>query len=365
MRDVNAKDKIQIHIVSSVKGGCGKTAFSIFKALELANEMRRNNLKNRMAEVLWLDADFNGTASRKLIYGVDEAEFANLYGKNTIDRLLEEFRGLFDTVPSEGENILCFDRDFVPYTINDYLREDIQSIEKMTVHGYAVEEQKSGGTAGNGTGCVNAIVDFIFSSGRGADRKMFHYGNGLPTVEIGRFTYLMRAMLLKLCELGRTETAASGKEIVTSAYRHIVIDMPPGDDAYASALLETVRKMAEKDSRLELHLYTLTTSDRGHMYAVQENLKSICEQLRSSLHTETVYTVLNEVREDEFGSSSSPNDFSLYMNMIKTCRDGILKEYPGDNLNLKVLFCRFQNEYYQFCRHTDSRKFSFEIDEVR
>ena len=41
----STNDKIQIHIVSSVKGGCGKTAFSLFKALEVALELRDKNLE--------------------------------------------------------------------------------------------------------------------------------------------------------------------------------------------------------------------------------------------------------------------------------------------------------------------------------
>lgn len=390
MSDTNAELKIQVHIVSSVKGGCGKTAFSIFKALQLANEIRAKNLANRNAGVLWLDADFNGTASKKLFYGVDKKEFL---GKPTIDKLLQRFPHLYDTELINTENMLCFNSEFVPHTINDYLREDIRSIKKMTVHGYAFGEQEPGNgqesvsesTSEQGKGCINAIVDFIFSSGKGSDKKMFNFGNGLPTIEIGRFTYLMRALLLKLCELGKTGTEALNEEMVVPRYEHIVIDMPPGDDAYASALLETIRKLAEekekdKDEKvkLEIHLYLLTTSDRGHMYAVQQNMRAICDDLRSGQHHETIYTVLNEVREEEFKSGSptttSGANYESCVNMIASCQRDILQEQmninktqkAGDmNITLKTLFCEFQKEYYQSCRDIDIRKFSYKITEVK
>lgn len=374
MSDTKERFKIQIHVVSSVKGGCGKTAFSVFKALQLANVIRQRDLKNRKAGVLWLDADFNGTASKKLFYGENKKDFLLT---PTIDKYEERLPRLFEPMPRNTENTLCFRKDFVPYTINDYLREDIRSIEKMTVHGYAVEEgegQEGKGQEGEEKGCVNAIVDFIFSSGRAFDKKVFDYGNGLPAMEIGRFTYLMRAMLLKLCELGKTGTRASGEEPAAPEYEHLVIDMPPGDDAYASALLETIRQLAEEKEKdkeekvkLEIHLYLLTTRDRGHVYAVQENMRSVCDSLRLRQHGETVYAVLSEVREGEFrrGSSSVSNSpFESCKNTIAACRDGILQEFRNEDIRIKMLYCAFQPEYYKFCREMDCKKFSYEIKEV-
>lgn len=86
----STKDKITIHIVNSVKGGCGKTAFSLFKAMELAKKDRIdyfnavtredrdeiNHLERRKnAPVIWMDADFKGTATKVLFYGENEQAF--------------------------------------------------------------------------------------------------------------------------------------------------------------------------------------------------------------------------------------------------------------------------------------------------
>lgn len=360
----NTNDKIQIHIVSSVKGGCGKTAFSLFKALETALKLREENLENQRSEVLWIDADFKGTASRTLFYGKDETEFAALHGDTTIEKRQKDFPGLFKASPLPAENSLCYGEEYVPYTINDYLREEIQGLEKMIVHGYVYGEQKTGGDSTGAakvrTAHINGIVDFIFSSGTMADKRIFNYGSGLPTIEIGRFTYLMRAMLHRICEKGKTKTRAAGeKNDRESHYRHIVIDMPPGDDAYSSALLRTIREFAQERKRdIEIQLYVLTTSDRGHMDAMLESVQDTCERLRGYRHEEKIHIILSEIRNGEF---QSIKNFKVQLGQ---CRDSIAKQFPNENTAISVSLCRFQQEYYDFCRDIDQRQFAYSIQEV-
>lgn len=364
----NAKitnDKIQIHIVSSVKGGCGKTAFSLFKALDVALKIRNDNLKNKRAEVLWIDADFKGTASRTLLYSKDEVQFEAIHGLNTIDKLEEEIPTLFDESPLPTQNSLCYGKDYVPYTINDYLSEEIQGLEKMIVHGYVYSEQKTGGGPASTTlvkkGCINGMVDFIFSSGTMLDKRVFNYGSGFPTIEIGRFTYLMRAMLLRLCEKGGTKTKAAGNKNNSELnYKHIVIDMPPGDDAYSSALLGTIRELAqERKDEIEIHLYALTTSDRGHMDAMLQSVQDTCERLRRYKHKEKIHIVLSEVRSGEFNSTDP------YQDLIEQCRNTISERFFDEDISIDILLCKFQEEYYKFCRDIDQKEFAYSIQGVK
>lgn len=360
----STNDKIQIHIVSSVKGGCGKTAFSLFKALEVALELRDKNLENRRSEVLWIDADFKGTASRTLFYGKDEKEFTTIHGKSTIEKLMNDFPSLFAERPLATWNSLCYDGEYVPYTINDYLCEEIQGLDKMIVHGYVYGEQKTeGGPAGatvTGQGCINGMVDFIFSSGRMADKRVFNYGSGLPTIEIGRFTYLMRAMMQRICEKGKTATkAAEEKNDGVSDYKHIVIDMPPGDDAYSSALMRTIREFAqERKDEIEIHLYVLTTGDRGHMDAMLKSVWDTCEKLRKYKYKEKIHIVLSEIRTGEFDSMDTCKD------QIKQYQSEINREFVNDNIKIDVSLCKYQEEYYKFCRVIDQERFAYEIQEV-
>ncbi len=360
----STNDKMQIHIVSSVKGGCGKTAFSLFKSLEFALHMRERDLNNRRAEVLWIDADFRGTASRTLFYSKDEMQFKAVHSLNTIDKLQEKNPTLFDESPLSTQNSLCYEKAFVPYTINDYLREDIQGLEKMIVHGYVYNEEKiEGGPAGtiaDRRECINGIVDFIFSSGMASDKRLFNYGSGLPTIEIGRFTYLMRTMLMRLCEKGMTKTRAAGEKTDRELnYKHIVIDMPPGDDAYSSALLGTIRELAQKrkeeKDEIEIHLYILTTSDRGHMDATLESVQDTCERLHRYKHEENIHIVLSEIRNGEFDSKDE------YRDQINQFRDAIHKRFLDKNIKIDLLLCKFQEEYYNFCRGIEKGGFAYNI----
>lgn len=369
---MSTNDKMQIHIVSSVKGGCGKTAFSLFKSLKVASEMRKRNLSNKRAEVLWIDADFRGTASRTLFYSKDEEQFKLMHSRNTIDKLEEKNPSLFDESPLFTQNILCYGKEFVPYTINDYLREDIQGLEKMIVHGYAYNEQKvGGGPAGDEADikeCINGMVDFIFSSGAAADKRLFNYGSGLlPTIEIGRFTYLMRTMLMRVCEKGKTKTKAAGEKNDRELnYKHIVIDMPPGDDAYSNALLETIRELAQKrkedKDEIEIHLYVLTTSDRGHMDATLESVQDTCERLLRHKHEENIHIIQSEIRSGEFDPGNEfQNQIDEYLDKINRFRDTIHKRFPGENINIDLSVCKFQKEYYAFCRDIVRGGFTYSI----
>lgn len=359
-------EKVQIHIVSSVKGGCGKTAFSLFKAMEIAgkareNDKKKNKLSNRMADVIWIDADFMGTASKVLFYAKNKEAFQFAHQNHTIEILEQEDPELFKREMLPSTNKLCFDSEYVPYIINDYLQENIHTLNRMVVHGYVLGNSNPGGNWLAGFNTINGLIDFIFASGAAESKNLYDYGNQLPTIAIGRFKYLMQMLLSRVCTIGRTKTTAEGDmEDAQFHYKQIVIDMPPGDDVYANALLDVIYELAqEKESNLELHLYTLTTSDRGHRYAAQEHLKNIYDKQRKrkTEYYEKVHVVLNEIRDGEFSATAgtAPNE---------TIRDACRKEI-GDCItkirskfstvgDIDILFCSFQKEYYDFCRNTEN-----------
>jgi hypothetical protein len=352
----NTKDIITIHIINSVKGGCGKTAFSLFKALELAGKEKDNSLGADMEEasVIWIDADFTGTASRVLFYGKDESSFQTINGLS-IEKLKKEDPELFVKPSLKDKNQLSFGEKYIRYTVNDYLEEKIHEYEKMIIHGYAFYAEKS--TDENAEGKkfsygINGAIDFIFSSPDMENKRLFNYGEGLPTVEIGRFTYLMKVLMTNLIEIGRTGTKASEQSNRISGYKHIVIDMPPGDDAYSGALLYMLRQLAEdrtdeKDCRIEICLYTLATSDRGHHYALLESLKDILQKRENYKHKETVYAVLGEIRNGEFDKST----LEKYINQI----DEIDKEEKEEE-KVRIILCEYQQFYYENCRSMDGLK---------
>ena len=115
----DTKEKVlKVHIVHSVKGGSGKTAFSLFKAMTLANGKKEKYADK--ASVLYLDADFKGTAVKTLIYGKDATEFRSI---NRDGDCLKRTQGhilLKDTPRPQAR--LAFFKEYQDKTLNDYLK---------------------------------------------------------------------------------------------------------------------------------------------------------------------------------------------------------------------------------------------------
>ncbi len=325
------EDKIQVHVVSSVKGGCGKTAFSLFKALDLAYDERNSDKGNRDASVVWIDADFRGTASKVLFYGKNEDDFRTMYVDKYIDKILENNQDIFDAATTKNSQ-LAFGKEYVKYTINDYLCERIQGTDKMLARGYACQLSK-------GPKSVNGIIDFIFSSPQEEDKEIFGYGTGIPTVEIGRFTHRMEKLLDRLAGTGRMETRAEGSDQDrVHRYRHIVIDMPPGDDAYSETLRSVVLRLAkEREKEIALHSYFVSTNDRGHLYALYDKLRDVLHKEPDSWGH--IYAILNELHKDEFaGTGISFNN-----------AEQEIKAVDRED-KVQIIVNPFNQAYYDFCR---------------
>lgn len=339
---MSAKDKktFDIHIVSSVKGGCGKTAFSLFKAMELATKEQEREGARRNATVIWIDADFKGTGSKALLYGKNQDDFELLHK----GRELEDIK--YDGVKSyELQGSLHFAKKYVPYTLNSYLRDDIHEVEKMIAQGYIYAAGKKGAESaekGNGSGqkigYARGYVDFIFSSSKAEDKRIFEYAGGLPMLELGRFTYAMRRLMSKLYRMGQ-EPAAQ-----IYGYKHLILDMPPGEDAYAAALLEMVYQWAAGQKGVRLYHYLLTTGDRGHVEAMEQELCKMIYRRDSYSMGESekdkvnLSVVLGEVRQNEFKGEIS----------TEVCRR--IHNLDTDKGTIKIYRCRYLEEYCRYCR---------------
>lgn len=370
----NDNYQLQIHIVSSVKGGCGKTAFSLFKAMELAYNERERIMKEyawdylerstRVASVLWLDADFKGTGSKALLYGKSEKEFESINHNESLKDLEERYPSIYDITPNKSKNWIRFDGDYVPYTINDYLRGNIRELEKMIVRGHAYLDKRQKAIDSEGiylAAGINGFLDFIFSSSDAQDKKIFQYGGSLPTVAIGRFMYYMQRILAEIYEMGIMNTRAQKEKANVRSelgYKHIILDMPPGDDSYSEALLDMIYKWASKQRKgqIKIHYYLATTSDKGHVTAMLDELGDIMRRLNKYPSGEEVElsVVLGEIREGEFENT----------NVQERVRE------LHDKEKVRILKCNYQQEYYEFCRadytKDDSKKkwFTYNIEEV-
>lgn len=370
--DTNDKkqEPLQIHIVSSVKGGCGKTAFSLFKAMEIALEERKRIVEEKVIDkhipkspVLLIDADFKGTGSKVLFYGKDKDEFQGINKGCSLGELEaeavklstsihEEPADIYEKPAENPTNLIRFSSDYVSYTINDYLRGDIRELERMIVHAHMYTKKEYAGSETvdeSKVAQINGFLDFIFSSPNVGDKKIFQYGGSLPTVEIGQFTHYMQRILMEIYEMGSMNTKAEKGEINVRAdfgYKHIVLDMSPGDDAYSEALLNMIYRWNESlgKDKVKINYYLLTTSDRGHRDTVVRAVSDVKDRLRNFSFGEdvNVSVVLSEIREKEFEDSS--------------VQQSIVYDLKNE---AKILKFFYQPEYYYFCRNGLGRQIEF------
>lgn len=332
------KRKIKVHIMHSMKGGCGKSACALFKAIQIASE---KEISSRKASVLWIDADFKGSAMQKLLFGDANVE------ENSYQRLLEnhfnhivEGKGFIHrlAIPtgySEDKNLNRFLKD-KNLTFVEILN---QSFSYDTASG-SVEEGSSGEELK-----INGFLDFVFSSSNNEDKELFK-GGGQEALAIGIYTYRMSVFLRQVLEYGKVPGEECGQ------YSDLVIDMPPGYDEYSDLILEELRKLADEKKNIELHYYAITTNDLGHMHLTKENVANKVKKDTYHKSWDSVNVVLSCMRE---------NDFAIVDGKMKEVNNDVLKlcELVGKSEKKgKIYKCNYEDNYYKFCRSYRIREFS-------
>ncbi len=355
--------KMRFHIVHSVKGGCGKTAFSLFKAMELA----ASAAEEPQARVLLLDADLKGSGLKTLIYAKDQKTYENK-GENggkkwleDIEDLMKSLKNLKDKggtglVKKTDKNAFLFRQEFKEKTVNDFLEGKCEAVSDVVVEG-AVFSPKENGEDEEQTG-FNGYLDFIFCSPRDKDKKALRYECGeQPLLDMGKFRLRMRKLLKGICGCG-ADDGKGKKDKERGQYTDVVIDMPAGDDGYALVLLELlrgfVRKREEKD---EIYYYVLTSGDRSHLDAAVEILIREMEDSSKENPYDKIHLVYNEVHEEEFEGYED-----------KKKREPVLaplEESLGSGASSLVeIKNTFQQLYYKFCRSDQRPSFKYELLEL-
>lgn len=334
---------INIYIVHSVKGGCGKTAYSLFKAVTTACDSVDKE-KNK-ANVLYLDADFKGTSTKTLIYGKNEGTFETIKG----DKNLENYKiGNTSIRPDIG---FIFEKKYNPNTLNDFLKGKSYYIHDIIVHGGIFEcEKMEMGTVieseiPNG-GILDAKIDFIFSSPDAKEKEMFrcHGNNNSNMLSIALCADRVKSLMEQI--------------IVMNQYTDIIIDMPPGDDEYSDILIEKLQELKRND-KINLYLYMITTNDLGHLETAIDALQQCLLRRPNNPDYDQYCMVYNEFRQGEF------KEDVLVQRNERFAK--ILNEAGMPNLDkLYYTVCKFREDYYQYCRErTDLSSFIFRIDKEK
>lgn len=320
------------HVVHSIKGGCGKTAFSLFKSLEFAAEIAKSaGRADDKAHVLLLDADFKGTGLQVLVYTKDKETFC----KNEdirLGQIEEEGKGL-GVNPSQ--NYFLFRKDYQHNSLNDFLSGKCSALsEIVTESGVVVKKAGMILDKVENVEAFNGYPDFVFCSSELQERKRFGYqGKNQPALSVGRFRVKMKTLLREICD--------------REQYQDVVIDMPAGYDEYSDVVIEVLRDFCREESKGKIFYYTVSTADRSHLDAMREDVFKAVETDPVYGNYDRIYVVFSENREGEFEDAA----VQKYMDEINR------------KTGAKVAFIKncFQKEYYEFCREKPRENFPYQL----
>lgn len=338
---MDTKDKIlEFHIIHSMKGGCGKTAFSLFKALDLA----QRNIEGGKADVLYIDADFKGSALEWLIY-----ESKSVLGES-MEELLKKAEGRTPMKRCQ----LAFSANYSKKNLNHYINGACDTLDSILAKGICYNRIQKAETHGGGEEInLNGYIDFIFASSNLEDKHCLCYNDvhghhKMPSLGAGKYTYKMENLIRQIINYRKNSKKGIGQ------YRHIIIDMPPGYDEYADLLLVELRRFAQKEERIKLNYYGVTTNDRGHLHTLYQNIKtavSISEQYKTY---NSVNVVLNCQSSEDFKEDAE------LQNVKKELQDVVSSEEKMP----AIVINEYQEEYRKFCRQKDIHDFTYSFKNI-
>lgn len=279
------KEEIRFHIMHSMKGGCGKSTCSLFKALQLAT----GNV-NGQAGVLLLDADFRGSAWQPLLFRDGTVAISETYTK--VKDMLEKGSGASSLGRGSRHTIAVPDRYHKENNLSRFVQDMEFPLQKLVQESFSYAREEDP-LAPSGY-AMNGYLDFILASARSKDKAGFshqnHQGKIAPGIYINRLERLLNFILSRNATVP-PDNDRKRKQI--GQYRDVVIDMPPGYDEYSDIILNLLRRLAMNGSKITLHYYQVTTEDIGHMALAVENIREIMGLKTEFREFNTVNAILN------------------------------------------------------------------------
>lgn len=353
--------EVQIHIMHSMKGGCGKSTCALFKALQLACA---RDMSDETAHVLYLDADFKGSAMMEILFRLSQTdEVIARKEKEIFDALQESAKKNINaanikTAPgSLMQHIFAVPGNFDENkTISNYLKDSSQlCVKDIILHSCSYAKNvKPDESAEDASGVrddketdksLNGFIDFILASTSPASKDWFRYGTG--KINAGIYTYRMKSLLHKLLKIGCVNDESIGD------YSHIVVDMPPGYDEYSEILLDILRELAAENRKVKLNYYGITTEDRGHKKLTEDNLRRLNGEATGYKPLDTINLVLNSISTADF-KDISEEDKRIYQAWLP----------HGEETTGKVYRCEYDSNYHSYCRDAHENGMAINLENV-
>ena len=303
-----------IHMVCSVKGGSGKTAYALHKVVELA-------IKGK--QVLYIDADVHASETCNLLYRrfdvnklpadmplnecynirfyeLSTNQSSNNMPKHYLNSYMHPYKGYY----SKAEEIML-SADLYGFTVKKPNPDE-------TTETYQVSSER-----------FLKKVKMIFTDPSKAGRAVF--GNIFQTS--GRSSIGVGAYIAKAKDLLKYVTKSN-------VFSDIVVDMPPGSDTFSDHLRELI---IESSRGYNLSIYYLANDDIGHVRSSAIAACSHLHAMRSAFITR-VCLVYNKVRIDS-QKEKSPDNAEQVRERINT----LFQNHPSFAHELDI-------PYYNSCK---------------
>ncbi|MCC8089518.1 MAG: hypothetical protein LIO79_09725 [Rikenellaceae bacterium] len=285
------------NVVDSVKGGCGKTTFSIMLALAL-DDMKRKKKPDIPSEVCLVDVDIQGTALKYLLMG-------------------EKWE----------------DRDFM------YVNEAIKS-RKDEKKSYITSCEWKNQDAANPANRFGLILCDPRQKAKSGFRAASNQ-NYTPEIRYSTFREGLKNMIADI----------NGKTQYT--YRHIIFDMPPNSDGYSDAVFDimlnntyTVKK--EEDI---CNLFFVQTLDKSQRIATMDHFLAAISQ-ENLIKADHIFFVCCNIGQFQNDSKRK----AIYSDIVAWMRTSLRNGSFSESDLKKIFFVgiRFYENYYQLCTLSDA-----------
>lgn len=288
---------MEYYIVDSVKGGCGKTALAICKALELANANDKN-------KVCFIDMDLLGTSIEEYLKITLCSDL-----KPRLHYLSEMFSDKYAIRREKCIRKLMFTKT------NFQLLKTELSKDALEDEDLKKDYIKIGSN---------------FSSPLEKHKKLFkpnvttHYTNHID------YDFFARKLEILF------------EELENGGYTHIVIDMPPNSDPYTDSVFDL---LLNKEKLNKVHLLLISTYDRSHIKA---NLEWFNDKTVSSDHNWICFDKISIILNDNRGVFTD-NESDLVLAHAQT--NTMIESYKEINAlynNIDILDVAYDGELSKY-----------------
>lgn len=301
------------NIIDSVKGGCGKTTFSLMLSL-LLDDHYKEKRNNDELNVCLIDMDIQGSALAYLLFG------GNYFQD---EKKWNTFKFLNDRIVAVGDSWKETEKYMHRFRFWDKT-EDGKKAEK---------EEKIKDCKGPG-------IDVIFSDPRPKIKKKYRsLSNQNYSPEVLYSTYRM----------GLANMLSRLDEEKLYLHEYVNFDMPPNSDAYSDSVYDVLLKKEYtimKDGDV-CNLFLLQTVDKGQIKATLDYFDELVSS-ENFQKINKIFFVFNDWLDFEGGKDFFNEAVSTVKDNLKKCQ--LFKKIHD---NIYFIGLNFNKEYYRLCTQND------------